>query len=65
MINVDELRENLGDKLEENVLLRDFTSMGVGGVADYFFRAGKVDDLVGAVSYLSKNGIPYFILKMK
>lgn len=62
MLNPAELRENLGDKLEENVLLRDFTSMGVGGVADYFYRAQKVDDLVGAVSYLSKNQIPYFIL---
>ena len=62
MLNIEELKANLGDKLEENVLLRDFTSMGVGGVADFFYRAQKVDDLVGAVSYLSKNQIPYFIL---
>lgn len=62
MLNIEELKENLGDKLEENVLLRDFTSMGVGGVADYFYRAQKVDELVGAVSYLSKNQIPYFVL---
>ncbi len=62
MLNIDELRENLGPKLEENVLLRDFTSMGVGGVADYFYRAQKVNDLVGAISYLSKNQVPYFVL---
>jgi len=62
MINIEDLKANLGNKLEENVLLRDFTSMGVGGVADYFYRVEKVDDLVGAISYLSKNQIPYFIL---
>lgn len=62
MLNALELKENFGDKLEENILLRDFTSMGVGGVADYFFRAQRVDELVGIVSYCSKNQIPYFIL---
>lgn len=62
MLIPEELRENFGDKLEENVLLRDFTSMGVGGVADYFYRAGRVDDLVGIISYLSKNKVPYFVL---
>ena len=62
MLNPQELKENFGDKLEENILLRDFTSMGVGGVADYFFRAQRVDELVGIVSYCSKNQVPYFIL---
>ncbi len=62
MLNARELKEHFGDKLEENVLLRDFTSMAVGGVADYFLRVQKVDDLVGAVSYLSKAQIPYFVL---
>lgn len=62
MLNAAELKENFGDKLEENILLRDFTSMGVGGVADYFYRAQRVDELVGIVSYCSKNQIPYFIL---
>jgi len=62
MLNALELKENFGDKLEENILLRDFTSMGVGGVADYFFRAQRVDELVGIVSHCSKNQVPYFIL---
>lgn len=62
MLNIAELKEHFGDKLEENVLLRDFTSIGVGGVADYFYRAQRYDELVGIVSYLSRNEIPYLIL---
>jgi len=62
MINTAELKENFGDRLEENVLLRDFTSLGVGGVTDYFYRAERVDDLVGAISFLSRKEIPYFVL---
>ena len=62
MINSEELRNKFAGKLEENILLRDFTSIGVGGVADYFLRAKTVDELVDAISYLSKKNIPYFIL---
>ena len=62
MIESEEFKEQFGEKIEENVLLRDFTSIGVGGVADYFYRAERVDELVGIVSYLSRKGIPYFIL---
>jgi len=62
MIFSEEIKINFGDKIEENVLLRDFTSIGVGGVADYFYRAQKVDDLVGIVSFLSRENIPFFVL---
>lgn len=58
----EEFKEQFGPKIEENVLLKDFTSIGVGGVADYFYRAEKIDEMVGIVSYLSRNEIPYFIL---
>jgi len=62
MLNITEFQEQFGQKLEENVLLRDFTSMGVGGVADYFYRVDRVDELVGVISYLSKNNIPYLVI---
>ena len=58
----DEFKEQFGAKLEENILLKDFTSIGVGGVADYFYRAERVDELVGVISYLSRREIPYFVL---
>lgn len=62
MINVEELRTRFSDRLEENILLRDFTSIGVGGVADFFYRAKKVDELVDIIGFLSKRDIPYFVL---
>jgi len=57
-----DFRGQFGSKIEENVLLRDFTSIGVGGVADYFYRAEKIEEMVGLVSYLSRKEIPYFVL---
>jgi UDP-N-acetylmuramate dehydrogenase len=62
-MNFDEdFTNKYGKSIEENILLRDFTSIFVGGVADYFYRAQRVEDMVGLVSYLAKEEIPYFIL---
>lgn len=58
----DILKKELGDKLEFNVVLKDYSSLKVGGVADYFYRADSIEDLVHAVSLAVKNHIPYFIL---
>jgi UDP-N-acetylmuramate dehydrogenase len=57
-----ELREILGDGLQEHVVLRDLTTLKVGGVADYFYVAKTIDDLVLAVSAAWKLDVPYFIL---
>lgn len=58
----EEFKEQFGAKLEENVLFKDFTSIGVGGIVDYFYRAEQINEMVGIVSYLSRQEIPYFIL---
>jgi len=57
-----DFRGQFGSKIEENVLLRDFTSIGVGGVDDYFYRAEKIEEMVVLLSYLSRKEIPYFVL---
>lgn len=56
------LRELLGDDLKTNVILRDYTSFKVGGVADYFFEARTVDSLVRAIDAALKADIPYFLM---
>lgn len=56
------LSEILKDGLKEHVVMRDFTTMKVGGVADYFFEAKTVDELVKAVKASEKAQVPYFIL---
>lgn len=61
--NVDEqLKEVLGTELRANVVLRDFTSLKVGGVSDFFFAAKSVEDLVKAVDIALRLDLPYFIL---
>jgi UDP-N-acetylmuramate dehydrogenase len=56
------LKDRFGERLEQNVVLRDFTGMKVGGVADYFIRVSKIEDLVEVVNYCVGNEIPYFLL---
>ena len=53
---------DLLDNVREHVVMRDFTSLRVGGVADYFFEASSVDDLVKAVRKAVEINLPYFIL---
>jgi len=57
-----ELRKILGEELQQNVVLRDFVSMRVGGVADFFYTATDISNLTLAVSAAVKLKIPYFIL---
>jgi len=58
----NQLKLELGENFQTNVVLRDFTSMKVGGVCDYFFRAKNIEELIKAVSVAIKLGVPYFIL---
>ncbi|MES2225072.1 MAG: UDP-N-acetylmuramate dehydrogenase [Patescibacteria group bacterium] len=44
--------------------LAPYTTYGIGGPADYFFRARNKEDLARAVIEARENGIPYFILGM-
>lgn len=56
------LKKELGDNLKEKVLLSNYTTIGLGGVADYFFIAKSAEELVGAVKAALAANIPYFIL---
>ncbi|MEI6498372.1 MAG: UDP-N-acetylmuramate dehydrogenase [bacterium] len=57
-----DLKKNLGSELKNNVVLKDYVSLGVGGVADYYFEAKNIEDLILAVNTAYFNKIPYFIL---
>jgi len=48
--------------IREHVVMRDYTTFHVGGVADYFFQARTIDDLVRVVRSAVSYKIPYFIL---
>jgi UDP-N-acetylmuramate dehydrogenase len=48
--------------LKENVALAPFTTLRIGGAARYFVKAETVEDVVNAVDYAGRNGLPLFIL---
>lgn len=56
------LAEKLKLGLKEHEVMRDYTSMKVGGVADFFFEANSTSDLIKAVNAATSGKIPYFIL---
>lgn len=56
------LTEKLKDGLKEHEVMREHTTMRVGGVADFYYEAKTVDDLVKAVKTVQKAKVPYFIL---
>ncbi len=58
----DELKQALGEKLIEHESLGQHTTMRVGGVADFFYPAETIDELVKAVQTAINIKIPYFIL---
>ena len=49
-------------KLEENVLLSQYTTFRIGGPARYFFIAKNTEDLVEAVKFARGKKLPFFIL---
>lgn len=49
-------------RLLENVRLRDFTTLGVGGPARYFVEAASEDDVVRGEAFASTRNLPLFVL---
>ena len=49
-------------KIEENVSLRDLTTMNTGGKAKYFCRVCTIPELKEALDFVHKHSLPYFII---
>jgi UDP-N-acetylmuramate dehydrogenase len=56
------LEKELGEGLKKNVCLREFVSLGVGGVADFFYVAKNIDDLAKCLMVAHDLKLPYFVL---
>jgi UDP-N-acetylmuramate dehydrogenase len=52
----------LGRRLRSDVILAPYTTFGIGGKADYFYRAVEPEDLLYAVRTAQKLKLPFFIL---
>ncbi|MEK9156107.1 MAG: FAD-binding protein [Patescibacteria group bacterium] len=63
MIDVGlELKKRLGDRLQENISLRDHNCFGVGGVADYFCVVSDIDSLAQVVGCARDLSVPHIVL---
>ena len=49
-------------KILQNISLKLFTSMYVGGKARYFTEAKSVDDVLEALKFAKEKNLPHFIL---
>ncbi len=56
------LAKILKKDLKEHEIMRDYTTMKIGGVADYFYEANTIDDLIKGVTAAKKAELPYFII---
>lgn len=57
--------DQLKDKLpsaKSNIVLRDFTTMAVGGVADLFYVTSDIIELTNAIAEAIKLQIPYLVI---
>ncbi len=50
------------DLIRENICLKSFTSMKVGGVADFFVEVSTIDQLKEVVGWAVKRDLPYKVL---
>lgn len=62
MNEIKQLRKLINLDVQENVVLRDYTTLKVGGVADYFYVARNLNELIRAVLAARELKIDYFIL---
>src|SRR3989338_10642802 len=49
-------------KIQNNILLKDYTTYKIGGPAKYFARIGNLEELREAFKIVKKENLPYFVL---
>lgn len=54
--------ERMTDLIQENISLREFTTIGAGGAARFFARCRRPEEIVRALSFARERSLPFFIL---
>lgn len=49
-------------KIQENILLKDYTTFKIGGPTRYFAIVKNIEELKEAVTFSKKNKLPFFVL---
>jgi len=55
-------KKNVGREVGESVSLKPHSNFKIGGMADYFFLASSLKELLAAVGLVRKQGVPYRII---
>lgn len=56
------LKNRFGDVIQKSVLLSHHTTIGVGGIADFFYIAKSVKDLADVVNFAYQEKIPFLVI---
>ncbi|MFQ6003670.1 MAG: FAD-binding protein, partial [Candidatus Zixiibacteriota bacterium] len=58
----ENLFETLGQDLKQNESLAPHTTFGIGGEADFFYVARRLEDFIKAIQVAKEAKIPFFVL---
>lgn len=56
------LHLNIMLDIKENIPLKNYTTLGIGGPAKYFVEVQSIEGLKTALQYAKENTVPYYIL---
>src|SRR5436309_2900855 len=59
---MDQLRQLFGLRLEENVPLKNITTVGIGGSAKYFLTVLTIAELKETLTFCKNNNIKYYLI---
>lgn len=56
------LKEKFGQRVDRSVLMKQLTTIGVGGIADFFYVAKTIEELVEIVNFSYQSKIPFIVI---
>lgn len=62
MTTVKKLRQELGENFREHEEMKKHTSLGCGGVTDFYFEAKSDEEVIKAVKIAQELGLPYRVI---
>lgn len=61
-MNIELLKTTLGNRLKENVVIRDYVAPSVGGIVDYLTICETIESLVEVTTIAREAGFPYVVI---
>jgi UDP-N-acetylmuramate dehydrogenase len=61
-MDIKKIKKEFKKDLLENVNLKNYTTMKVGGPADFFYTAKKIEDLIKIIMLARESGVPFLVI---